>query len=270
MESEIGVSFVENNQPTPPMPPNPGPPRPPNPGPPRPGGPGVNGPGSGGSGTVESGKNGPDLGTPGGGDCHGDVNVLPDSPGTGMLGPLSIDYVSTFHSREIPDVEDVMASPAVIESGGLYARYRAPADRGTNGTPISNFIQLTDNRTRSQRNGWILTVEKVSYLKRIDASGSVLTHEEVEATTIELSDLRVTTDNEFEAPWINGSVLLTPQLSSVVARAEDKGVGSGTWVITFGDVRDVGAHLIVPTASILQPDGGYTATLRWVLSDAPL
>lgn len=227
--SGVNISFVEYNQPTPPLPPDPSP-----------------------SGSDLSGSGAGDQGA---GNLHGS-GVLPDSPATGMLGPLSIDYISDFNFGGTS-----LSIQPVMHTEVMYVVHTALADQGDDGSVISNFIQVKDNRALSQRVGWSLTVEKSDDLMRLGATGRI-----IEATTIALSDLGATLDSPFEAPWVHESLLLTPQMPDVVARAvvttEDQSVGSGTWVIMFGDAEEVGVELVVPTASMINLDERYMASLR--------
>lgn len=172
----------------------------------------------------------------------------PDSPGdgtgTGMSGPLSLDYVPTmdFGTHSI---------------SGQVETYES-----TNLTP---YIQTTDKRGSGA--GWKVTVSLTSFTN--DSSSSSF---DGTMTLTNPGVLTTTTNSNTDAPTASSSVTVSPALGDqllVGTTADNQGMSTWVtnWLPTTTGTTNNSATLTVNTSGVITD--AYTATLNWTIHDAP-
>ncbi|MDQ0363293.1 WxL domain-containing protein [Breznakia pachnodae] len=165
-------------------------------------------------------------------------------PGTGMEGPLSLDYVPemTFGTQEIT---------GNVETYDL--------------TNLQPYVQVTDKRGSGA--GWKVSVSLTSF-QNTDASKSfdgVITFKNGETAT--------TTGNNSVSPTASNPVTITSGNSEqklVGTTAANQGMGTWVtrWFPTENDATlNDSVQLTVNTANV--STDSYKANLNWIISNAP-
>lgn len=172
----------------------------------------------------------------------------PDAPGsgggTGMDGPLSLDYVPTLDFG------------TQLITGGVET-YEATDTRA--------FIQITDKRGTDE--GWQVSAQLSDFTSTANATrtlpGAVINFGN--------ASLATTGTNQSAAPT-TGNFALTAGGSSAIVVNAPVNTGMGTWVnrwfaTTLTDPTNDNVTLTVDTANALA--NTYEATITWTLSEAP-
>lgn len=158
------------------------------------------------------------------------------NPGTGNMGPLSIDYVSNlkFGTQKIKD----------------------SAYFSTNTNP---YIQITDKRGTGA--GWVASAAISDFTGTKDSKPVTLAGAEL---TLNNGLVKTATTNAAVAPTTDKKITLGKTNTAIMTAAKD--AGQGTWLNVFGGKEDVA--LSVPAGNITS-GVTYNATITWTLGDTP-
>ncbi|MGX7243469.1 WxL domain-containing protein [Enterococcus quebecensis] len=183
--------------------------------------------------------------------------------GTGMVGPLTIDYISKikFDSQKI---------------SGNTEKYYAKLDSVRYvGKPElvekANFIQVTDNRGSNA--GWKLQVRQDKQFENVSEDGKVVTKLTgavlgFSNTTLKSASLSTKAPSAPSAITFDGDAA-TPANHDAVTAAESTGMG--TWFYSLGSSEEEGKRSIslsVP-GDLAKVAGAYKTRLTWTLVDSP-
>ncbi|HCJ4447829.1 TPA: WxL domain-containing protein [Listeria innocua] len=184
------------------------------------------------------------------------VPTDPDDHEDGTAGPLSIDYISNIRF-------------GMNKASGKKQIYFAKLDTVTTGDgtnqDVPNFVQVTDKR--GVWDGWHLTVTQEEQFFNTTAK------ESLDGAEIKLSNGLSKSNDGGDEPTVNNPIVLVPGKENAIDVASaDKGKGSGTWNIRFGNDASQGEQSIsleVP-AKTTKAQGEYATTLTWKLIDSPV
>ncbi|WP_235186418.1 WxL domain-containing protein [Enterococcus mundtii] len=178
--------------------------------------------------------------------------VLPEEQ-----GPLSIDFASRFNFGEQNiSVKDktYYAQPQRLlnEDGTVNETQDRP-----------NYVQISDRRQESERNGWELAVTQKEQFKGKE-------NQVLNGASISLSNQQVITAQGGKAPGLQSVPCeLIPGNRRTLLKAQGN-EGIGTWIYRFGDAEtaEKSVALNVPKGS--NPEATtYSTTLIWELSAVP-
>lgn len=204
----------------------------------------------------------PDLSSP-----ISPVNPDGTAPEPGTGGDLSVDFASS------------------LDFGTQYASmadeiYNAEAQKVSSGSPVANFVQISDQRLTYA--GWTLSVSQPTqfHLTTIDPdvtpeSGNTDPGDYLTGSSINfkkgqvrgLSGQKGTPDTVVSSFSLNGDGSQRTVLSA------SRTLGAGTWSYSFGDAADYSSTSSPITLSIpgITPKkaAAYTTEIVWTLSDTP-
>lgn len=168
----------------------------------------------------------------------------PIDDGTGNTGPLTLDYVSSldFGNQKISLVDQ---------------KYET--------TILRPFIQVTDRRI--EPTGWIVQLKSTEIANESDPT------EILNGATISFKNSECISNlgDKYTAPIPEDFILTTDEaIFNVVSAIE--GAGRGTWItkwcaVSREEMTNENITLTVPGGTA--KPGKYSATLTWVLSNAP-
>lgn len=173
-------------------------------------------------------------------------------------GPLSIDFVSSFNfSSQAISVHDktyyAQSQRLLNEDGTVNETEERP-----------NYIQVSDRRPASERNGWQLAVTQKEQF-------STEAGKELAGAQLQLSNQQVIGAQNTDAPslQLTNPLSLIPGNKRTLIRAEGT-EGMRTWIYRFGDenTADKSVALEVPKGATPDADS-YSTTLIWELSVVP-
>lgn len=172
-------------------------------------------------------------------------------------GPLSVDFVSVlkFGSNKLTPnaAREYYATPTAVTNAG------AAVTRG-------NYVQVTDKRTGTSKQGWKLSAAITTPFTNtvtnhvIDTASIAFSNPFVNSTQADVADVTA-----------NGALLLTSDgtVDEVATAPVDK--GWGTYTIAYGKTEDTNigtsVKLTVPTATPLDIDDPYVATITWTVAN---
>ncbi|MDA9428692.1 cell surface protein [Enterococcus mundtii 1A] len=171
-------------------------------------------------------------------------------------GRLSIDFVSQFnfgkHNISVQD-QTYYAQPQLLlnEDGAVNENEVRP-----------NYVQISDRRPESQRNGWELAVTQQEQFK---GKGNQV----LNGASITLLNQQVVTAQGGTAPELQSVHPLIPGNRQTLLKAQGS-EGMGTWIYRFGnaDTAEESVMLNVPKGS--NPEAtSYSTKLTWELSSVP-
>ncbi|EOH60539.1 WxL domain-containing protein [Enterococcus mundtii] len=173
-------------------------------------------------------------------------------------GKLSIDFISSFNfgSQAISVHDQVYyAKPQRLlnEDGTVNETEERP-----------NYVQISDRRPASERNGWQLSVTQNGQFR--NKSGHELIGSEIQLFNQELVTAQDGTIPELQEEPVQQ---ILPNTRKVLIQANGES-GTGTWIYRFGDQQtaDKSVGLYVPGGT--NPEAtSYSTKLTWELSSVP-
>lgn len=172
-------------------------------------------------------------------------------------GFVSIDFVSQF---------DFGKNGIAVDEETYYAQPQRllSADDTENQEERPNFIQISDRRSTTQRNGWQLTVTQNDQFKNKEGK-------ELNGASVYFRNQSLMTAQGGIAPSLQQTEPheLIPGVKRVLLWAQNN-EGTGTWIYRFGDERTASESigLTVPKGS--NPEAiQYSTTFTWELSAVP-
>lgn len=180
--------------------------------------------------------------------------VTGTTPNQGTVGPLSIDFASSFNfgSHEISSVSKIYKA--------LPQTYSQKLESKATDTTGPNFVQVTDVRGGDFR-GWTLRVKQNGDFKSPSSStlkGAVM--------TINNGNVKNANGGTNTLSSVSKTITVTTADSNVMGAKV--GEGYGTWQYRMGEKDTAGTSvtLTVPgdTPRVAE---AYTTTLTWTLSD---
>lgn len=202
-------------------------------------------------------------------DPGGTEPLVPYPPGQpGTPGPLSIDFVSSFHfgSNEITAKDESYSALA-----------QEVRDKEGHQSFMPNFMQVTDQRGTGF--GWDVTVRQLDQLMSdADVEYPELTGSSLKLTNplIKAKGSQTGQQVNKKAPTSTDEVIIQPQVETLILSAKEK-AGLGTWSTQWGDTlieeQDGNKDLVKKSTDIqLQVPGktpksatDYQATLVWTI-----
>jgi len=171
-------------------------------------------------------------------------------------GLLSIDFVSSFNfgsqSISINDQTYYAQPQRLLNEDGTV--------RETEERP--NYVQISDRRPESERNGWELAVTQQEQFK--GKENQVLT-----GASITLLNQQVVTAQGGTAPELQSVHPLIPGNRQRLLKAQGS-EGMGTWIYRFGDAETVKESVALNVPKGANPEATtYSTKLTWELSSVP-
>ncbi|WP_235186417.1 WxL domain-containing protein [Enterococcus mundtii] len=178
--------------------------------------------------------------------------VLPEDQGL-----LSIDFVSSFDfGTQVISTKDqtYYAQPQRLlnEDGTVNETEERP-----------NYVQISDRRPESERNGWELAVTQQEQFK--GKKNQILN-----GASISLSNQQVITAQGGKAPGLQSVPCeLIPGNRRVLLKAQGN-EGIGTWIYRFGDAETAKESVALKVPKGANPEAtNYSTTLTWEISAVP-
>ncbi|WP_438784728.1 WxL domain-containing protein [Enterococcus sp. DIV0765f] len=173
-------------------------------------------------------------------------------------GLLSIDFVSSFNfGSQAISVHDqtYYAQPQRLlnEDGAVNENEVRP-----------NYVQISDRRPESERNGWELAVTQKEQFKGKE-------NQVLNGASITLSNQQVVTAQGGTEPGLQFTVPcgLVPGNRRTLLKAQGN-EGTGTWIYRFGDSETAGESVSLYVPKGTNPEAtSYSTTLTWELSAVP-
>lgn len=192
---------------------------------------------------------------PGGGEME-----RPNEGETGMVGPLTIDYITKINFGPVKvsgNDATYFAELAKIKLVGV----EKPKD-------VANYVQITDSRGSNA--GWQLQLQQADQFTAKDEQGK-----DVQLTGAKLTfanpTLKSSQKDAALAP-LGIERTLVPGSGPVTVVNAASGKGMGTWHYTLGDTDEQAANSVslnVPGDTAKLSKVSYKTTLVWTLVDAP-
>jgi hypothetical protein len=190
-----------------------------------------------------------------------------EDPAPGTVGPLSIDFASSFDF-------------GVNEIVNTDATYFARAQHFKDSTVIKpNYVQVTD--TRGLHSGWSLRVKQMGQFKSTEPTR----YNVLDGAQITMSLPKVSgTMMDVGTPLVKDTIALNPLGTEEVVMYAAENVGSGTWITYWGKVEEVEEitqngekHLVYVNKAITLDVPGrtpkdsveYQTEFVWILSNVP-
>lgn len=203
------------------------------------------------------------------------------SPGDGTKS-FNITWVSNFRFNERKS--DGTFEPIILNGNGmtLWAKGTKLTLNLTNEdgeltgekkvyTNIPNFVQVTDNRGTA--NGWNLTVSRTEFTGR-DSENKTQVLAGAELT---LNHQSIYGPEGVPAPQINDGKVVKIGSDNEKLMTANKGSGTGTWSLNFGEfnqtdntlVEKTGVKLVIPASAQPKANVEYKSEITWTLTDGP-
>ncbi|WP_206911332.1 hypothetical protein IGL98_001955 [Enterococcus sp. DIV0840] len=184
----------------------------------------------------------------------------PGEGATGMVGPLTIDYITKINFGPVKvsgNKATYYAKLAEIKLKDISVPKKVP-----------NYVQVTDNRGSNA--GWQLQLKQDSQFQAKDTDNKVseLTGAELAFDNPTLKSAQKS--NEFAPLGIKQK--LTPGAAAVTVVNATIGKGMGTWYYALGDTDEQAAKsvsLTIPGATAKLTNVAYKTVLTWTLVDGP-
>lgn len=172
-------------------------------------------------------------------------------------GLLSIDFVSSFRfgsqSISVHD-QTYYAQPQRLldEDGSVNENEERP-----------NYVQISDRRSESERNGWELAVTQKEQFKGEE-------NQVLNGASISLSNQQVVSAQGGTAPGLQSVPCeLIPGNRRTLLKAQGN-EGVGTWIYRFGDAETAKESVALNVPKGANPEAtSYSTTLTWELSAVP-
>lgn len=179
--------------------------------------------------------------------------VLPEKQGL-----LSIDFVSEFQfgTQRISVMDQTYhAQPQRLlnEDGSINNTEERP-----------NYIQVSDRRPDTERNGWQLAITQNNQFVNEN-------NQKLVGAQLRLANQQLATVQGNIAPELHQStpILLIPGAKHILLKARGE-EGTGTWVYRLGDVNTAGESVALTVPKGANPEATtYKTTLIWELSAVP-
>lgn len=173
-------------------------------------------------------------------------------------GLLSIDFISSFNFGSQPiSVHDQIyyAQPQRLldEDGTVNEMEERP-----------NYIQISDRRSATERNGWQLSVTQTKQFEG-------LKNQQLTGASITFSNQQLVTAQGGDTPSLQTAnpLTLVPGNKRALIRAEDT-EGTGTWIYRFGDEHTARESVTLNVPKGSNPEAtSYSTTLIWELNAIP-
>ncbi|MBO1122278.1 WxL domain-containing protein [Enterococcus entomosocium] len=173
-------------------------------------------------------------------------------------GLLSIDFISSFNFGSQPiSVHDQIyyAQPQRLldEDGTVNEMEERP-----------NYIQISDRRSATERNGWQLSVTQTKQFEG-------LKNQQLTGASITFSNQQLVTAQGGNTPSLQTAnpLTLVPGNKRALIRAEDT-EGTGTWIYRFGDEHTARESVTLNVPKGSNPEAtSYSTTLIWELNAIP-
>ena len=173
-------------------------------------------------------------------------------------GLLSIDFISSFNFGSQPiSVHDQIyyAEPQRLldEDGTVNEMEERP-----------NYIQISDRRSATERNGWQLSVTQTKQFEG-------LKNQQLTGASITFSNQQLVTAQGGNTPSLQTAnpLTLVPGNKRALIRAEDT-EGTGTWIYRFGDEHTARESVTLNVPKGSNPEAtSYSTTLIWELNAIP-
>ena len=174
-------------------------------------------------------------------------------------GLLSIDFVSAFqfgtHTISAQDrVYYAHPQRLLNEDGTINEQEERP-----------NYIQISDRRSSSERQGWQLSVRQNEQFKGPQ-------EQELIGARLRLSNQQLVTAQGGKEPSLQATnpLELVPGNRQTLIRAEEN-EGTGTWIYRFGDASTAAKSVALAVPQGATPEAtSYQTTLNWELSAVPI
>jgi hypothetical protein len=184
----------------------------------------------------------------------------PSEGETGMVGPLTIDYITkiNFGNQKVSGNDATyFAELAKVKLVGIDEPKETP-----------NYVQITDSRGSNA--GWQLQVKQDSQFQAEDADGKISELKGAQLTFANPTLKSSQKGAEFAPEGFGHS--FTPGSEAVTVVNASTGKGMGTWHYTLGDTDELGqksVSLAIPGDTAKVPNAAYKTVLTWTLIDAP-
>lgn len=178
--------------------------------------------------------------------------VLPENQ-----GHLSIDFISRFNFG----VKQISAVDTKYYA--LPQRLLDEDNQVIEGKERPNYIQISDNRSPSERHGWELSVTQDSPF--INAN-----KEELRGAQLRIKNAELITAQGGQYPnFVRSEFSLTAGNKKPLITTE-KGTGKGLWVYRFGNEETMGSSIVLEVPGSATPNQTtYSTKLHWELSAVP-
>ncbi len=172
-------------------------------------------------------------------------------------GLLSIDFVSSFNFG---------TQSISLQEQTYYAQHqRLLNEDGTVNEEEDrpNYVQISDRRPESERNGWTLAVTQKEQFKGEE-------NQVLNGASLSLSNQQVITAQGGTAPALQSvPCTLVPSNRRTLLKAQGN-EGTGTWIYRFGDGDSAGESVAINVPKGTNPEATtYSTTLIWELSAVP-
>jgi hypothetical protein len=127
-----------------------------------------------------------------------------------------------------------------------------------------NYVQVSDRRVESERDGWQLAVTQTNQFTNQN-------NHELKGARINFLNQQLATVNQEASPQLReeSKITLIPENRSILLTArEDEGLG--TWIYRFGDEQSASQSVTLEVPKGANPEAtSYVTTLSWELSSVP-
>ncbi|HCO72994.1 MAG TPA: hypothetical protein DIT57_13295 [Enterococcus sp.] len=173
-------------------------------------------------------------------------------------GPISIDFVSQFaFGIQVISAQDqtYYAKPQrLLTEDGTVMKEERP-----------NYVQVSDRRSESKRDGWTLSVRQLENFQTKNKD-----HELIGAR-LRFLNQQIATAQDGTPPGVQetSDLTLIPGEKHILLQA--KGTeGAGTWIYRFGDAQSAAQSVALDVPKTANPNAAqYQTTLSWELSAVP-
>jgi len=173
-------------------------------------------------------------------------------------GLLSIDFISSFNFG---------SQPISVHDQTYYAQPQRLLDEDGTVNEMEerpNYVQISDRRSATERNGWQLTVTQTKQFEG-------LKNQQLTGASITFSNQQLVTAQGGDTPSLQTAnpLTLVPGNKRALIRAEDT-EGTGTWIYRFGDEHTARESVTLNVPKGSNPEAtSYSTTLIWELNAIP-
>lgn len=173
-------------------------------------------------------------------------------------GLLSIDFITSFNFG---------SQPISVHDQTYYAQPQRLLDEDGTVNEMEerpNYIQISDRRSATERNGWQLSVTQTKQFEG-------LKNQQLTGASITFSNQQLVTAQGGDTPSLQTAnpLTLVPGNKRALIRAEDT-EGTGTWIYRFGDEHTARESVTLNVPKGSNPEAtSYSTTLIWELNAIP-